>query len=174
MIDTSWLWVVFTLLAAGGQTVRNAMQRELIHGYYAATSYADAQIGKVLDALEANGLDKNTIIVLWGDHGWHLGDHGIWGKWTNFECALRSPLIVRVPGQPEPGQPADGIVETIDIYPTLAALCDLQPPKELHGQNIEPLIQHAAAPGKPAAFRRLTVSTRRRRSPIANARPSLG
>ncbi len=115
-------------------------QKILKHGYCAAVSYIDAQIGKVMGELKRLGLDKNTIVVLWGDHGWHLGDYGIWGKFTNFDIALRSPLIIKIPGINDPGIFADGIVETVDIFPTLADLCDLPIPGHLEGISIKPLI----------------------------------
>lgn len=110
------------------------------HGYCAAVSYTDAQITKVLDELKRLGLDKNTIVVLWGDHGWHLGEYGIWGKHTNFDLALNSPLIISVPGMKNPGVPADGMVETIDIFPTLADLCGLTPPDHIQGQSIRKIM----------------------------------
>jgi iduronate 2-sulfatase len=97
------------------------MQRHLIHGYYATTSYMDAQLGRVLDALDANGQSKNTVIMLWGDHGWHLGDHGMWCKHTNYEEAARVPLIISAPGL-EGGTRTRAFVETVDIYPTLLEL----------------------------------------------------
>jgi iduronate 2-sulfatase len=102
--------------------------RKLRHGYCAAVSYADAQVGKVLDELDRLDLSKNTIVVLWGDHGWHLGDLGTWGKHTAYERALRSPLIVRLPEMKLGGQVTDALVETVDIYPTLAELCNLPSP----------------------------------------------
>lgn len=98
--------------------------RRLIHGYYAATSYTDAQIGKVLDALEASGVRNNTIVVLWGDHGWHLGDHGMWCKHTNYEQATRIPLIISSPGCAA-GQKSRALIETVDVYPTLCELAGL-------------------------------------------------
>ena len=113
--------------------VEEKLQLELIHGYYAATSYMDAQVGKVLDALETNGLSENTIVVLWGDHGWHLGDHGMWCKHSNYEQAARIPLIVRVPGK-ESGE-AQGMIETVDIYPTLAELAGITIKEELDGRS---------------------------------------
>jgi iduronate 2-sulfatase len=113
--------------------VEEKLQLELIHGYYAATSYMDAQVGKVLDALETNGLSENTIVVLWGDHGWHLGDHGMWCKHSNYEQAAHIPLIVRVPGK-ESGE-AQGMVETVDIYPTLAELAGIKITEELDGRS---------------------------------------
>lgn len=98
--------------------------RRLIHGYYAATSYTDAQIGKVLDALNASGARSNTIVVLWGDHGWHLGDHGMWCKHTNYEQATRIPLIISSPGCAA-GQKSHALIETVDVDPTLTELTGL-------------------------------------------------
>ena len=107
--------------------------RQLIHGYYAATSYVDAQLGKVLDALDASGLAEKTIIFLWGDHGWHLGDHGMWSKHTNYEQAARIPLIVAGPGLAK-GRAA-GLVESVDLYPTLAELAALPAPAVADGRS---------------------------------------
>ncbi len=118
-------------------------QRHLIHGYYAAMSYMDAQLGRVIDALDASGLAKNTIIVLWGDHGWHLGDHGMWCKHTNYEQAAHIPLLVSVPGAPHARTQA--LVETVDIYPTLAELAGLSAPQGLDGISFAPVLKDAAA-----------------------------
>ncbi|MEO0514908.1 MAG: sulfatase [Planctomycetota bacterium] len=117
-----------------------AKQRELIHGYYAATSYIDAQVGRLLDALEANGQNDNTIVVLWGDHGWHLGDHDIWCKHTNYEQATRSPLIVAAPGIGRAGTKSLAPVEFVDIYPTLLDLASLEAAGELHGVSLRPIM----------------------------------
>jgi len=114
-------------------------QKELIHGYYAATSYVDAQIGKLLKKLETTGLDKNTIVVLWGDHGWHLGDHGLWCKHTNLEQATHLPLIMHVPGM-KPGK-AKAPVESVDIYPTLCELTNIAKAKDLQGKSLVPLMK---------------------------------
>ena len=105
------------------------LKRNLIHGYYASVSYMDAQLGKVMQELTRLGIEDNTIIVLWGDHGWHLGDHGSWTKHTNYEQATRIPLIISAPGITTPGSSTDQLVETVDIYPTLAELAGLPPPR---------------------------------------------
>lgn len=129
-----------------------AHHRHLRRGYKAAVSYVDVQIGQVLEALEALDLADNTIVVLWGDHGWHLGDLSVWGKHTLFDWSLHSPLIIRVPGAPHAGAAADGIVEAIDIYPTLADLCSLTRPADLSGVSLRPILQDPLARVKPAAF----------------------
>ena len=124
--------------------------RELIHGYYAATSYVDAQLGKVLDALDKEGLAEKTIIVLWGDHGWHLGDHGMWSKHTNYEQAARIPLIVAGPGIVK-GRAA-GLVESVDIYPTLAELAGLPAPALADGRSFAATLHDTAAPTEEAVM----------------------
>ena len=126
-------------------------RRHLKHGYCAAVSYMDAQVGKLLDALDENGLSDNTIVMLWGDHGWHLGDHGTWGKHTAFEKALRSPLIVRMPGGAV-NRACGAMIESVDIYPTVAAMCDLTPPRGLAGENFSHLLKNPAADGPTEAF----------------------
>jgi iduronate 2-sulfatase len=118
--------------------------RHLIHGYYAATSYMDAQLGKVLDALDANGLAENTIIVLWGDHGWHLGDHGMWCKHSNYEQAARIPVIVAAPGIAG-GKRTEALIETCDIYPTLAELAKLPAPKLVDGSSFAQVLADPSA-----------------------------
>jgi iduronate 2-sulfatase len=125
--------------------------KTLRHGYYACISYTDAQIGKVLDALEKEGLADSTIIVLWGDHGWQLGDHGLWHKHTNFEIAARSPLLISVPKTASAGKKCDAPVEFVDVYPTLADLCGLPIPSGLAGASLKRYIENPAAPmQKPA------------------------
>jgi arylsulfatase A-like enzyme len=138
----------------GGAGVRidDDYARTLRHAYYAAVSYTDAQVGKVLDELDRLGLRENTIVIVWGDHGWHLGDHTIWGKHTTFERSLRSPLIVRVPGMTRPGRATSGIVESVDIYPTLAELCRLEPPAGLSGESFAGHFTDPAHPGKNGAY----------------------
>ena len=123
------------------------LQRKLIHGYHAAISYMDAQVGKVLDALDASPLKDNTVIVLWGDHGWHLGDHGMWSKHTNYEQATRIPLLVKAAGQTKGGA-SGAMVETVDIYPTLCELAGLKTPEKLDGISFAPLFTGKSAQGE--------------------------
>ncbi len=126
--------------------------KTLRHGYYAAISYTDAQVGKVLDALDKEGLADNTIIVLWGDHGWQLGDHGLWEKHTNFEIAARAPLLISVPKQKTAGKKCDAPVEFVDVYPTLADLCGLPAVSGLTGKSLKPYIENPAAPMQKVAI----------------------
>jgi len=112
----------------------------LRHGYYAATSFVDAQVGKVVDELDHLGLADNTIIVFWSDHGYHLGEHALWAKTSNFELDARVPMIIATPWHKK-GQVADAPVELLDIYPTLAALCGLDPPNELEGKSLRPMLE---------------------------------
>ena len=114
--------------------------KSLIHGYYAAVSYVDAQIGKVLEELETLGLAKNTIVVLWGDHGWNLGEHKLWCKHCTFETSLHAPLILKVPGDTK-GTNIDAITEFIDIYPSLCELTGIEKPAHLEGESFVPLIK---------------------------------
>jgi iduronate 2-sulfatase len=116
------------------------LQRKLVHGYYAATSYMDAQLGRVLDKLDELKLTENTIIVLWGDHGWHLGDHGMWCKHTNYEQAARIPLLIAAPGISAAHSSA--LVETVDIYPTLSELAGLSMPKGLDGVSFAKVLRN--------------------------------
>lgn len=132
--------------------VSDAYARKLRHAYYASVSYIDAQVGKLLDELERLDLSKDTIVVLWGDHGWHLGDHLTWGKHTVFERSLKSSLIVKVPGMNQPGFPADGVVESVDIYPSLMELCDVATPNDLDGKSFTNQLNNHEAPGKEAAY----------------------
>jgi iduronate 2-sulfatase len=126
------------------------LQRTLIHGYYAAMSYMDAQVGRVMAALEANGLAENTIVILWGDHGWHLGDHGMWCKHTNYEQATHIPLIVVDPRATNKGTSATGLVESVDIYPTLCELAGLPAPASLDGASFAAVTADSSAATKEA------------------------
>ena len=124
--------------------------RHLIHGYYAATSFTDAQIGKGIATLDELGMAENTIIVLWGDHGWHLGDHGKWCKHTNYEQATRIPILISGPGI-KPGQRTSSLIETVDLYPTLLELTGQSTPETgiagvgLDGTSLVPILKDPKA-----------------------------
>lgn len=124
--------------------VSDAYARKLKHAYYASVSYIDAQVGKVLDALARLGLDKNTIVVVWSDHGWHLGDDRVWGKHTNFEYALKSVLMIKTPNNSR-GVICDKVVSTVDVYPTLMELCDVKMPHQTDGKSLVRLMKNPAA-----------------------------
>ncbi|WP_395095008.1 sulfatase [Armatimonas sp.] len=113
----------YSLPFAKAQPLDDEAKRTARRAYLACVRYTDRQVGKVLDALKAEGLDKNTIVVVWGDHGWHLGEQQIWGKHSPFERAVRSTLIVRAPGVGKPGEISDALIESGDLYPTLTQLC---------------------------------------------------
>ena len=128
------------------------LARQLKHGYYAAISYMDAQLGRVLDELDRLGLTEKTIIVLWGDHGWKLGEHAGWCKHSNVENDTHAPLLISVPGLKTAGQHAGALVEFVDIYPTLAELCGLPLPTHLEGTSIASIVRDPAKSVKTAAF----------------------
>ena len=114
--------------------------RKVRHAYLAAVSYVDAQIGKVLDELEKQGLAENTIVVIWGDHGWHLGDDLVWGKHTLFDWALQSVLIIKTPDRE--ANYVDQVVSTVDIAPTLLDLAGVKPSEELDGESMVELMKN--------------------------------
>jgi arylsulfatase A-like enzyme len=128
------------------------LARQLKHGYYAAVSYTDAQIGKVLDELDRLGLRDNTIVVLWGDHGWKLGEHDAWCKHSTVENDTNAPLILSVPGMKHAGGKTDALVEFVDIYPTLSELAGLPLPGHLEGTSFTPVLDEPARAWKTAAF----------------------
>jgi iduronate 2-sulfatase len=126
--------------------------KELIRAYYSSISYVDAQIGLIVAELDRCGLRQNTLIVLCGDHGWHLGEQSLWGKESNFESATRIPLIVCAPGMSSKGIQIVQLVESVDIYPTLCELAGLPLPEGLEGVSLVPLISVPGRPWKKAAF----------------------
>ena len=126
--------------------------RRLIHGYYACVSFIDDQVGRLLDALEQHDLDDNTIIVLWGDHGWQLGEHGMWNKHSCFETSMHAPLFISAPSIPA-GRTA-ALTEFIDIYPTICELTGLDPPEHLDGSSLVPLMNDTTRAGKSYAIGR--------------------
>lgn len=132
--------------------VDDEVAKELIHGYYAAVSYVDAQIGKVIDELDRLGLRDNTIIVLWGDHGWKLGDYGQWCKHSNVEWDTRGCMMMSAPGMKGNGNKTHALVEFVDIYPTLAELAGLDAPRDLEGFSFVPVLENPKISWKKAAF----------------------
>ncbi|MEZ7956976.1 MAG: sulfatase [Rubritalea sp.] len=133
------------------EVLSDAKTRELIHGYYASVSYMDRNVGHVLGALEKLGLKENTIVILWGDHGWYLGDFGDWCKHTNEEIATRVPMIIRVPGK-QGGQKTMALTEFVDIYPSLCKLTGLPVPNHCQGDSFTPLLDNPNANWKEAAY----------------------
>lgn len=130
--------------------VSKEQARGLKHAYYACVSFVDAQIGRLLEELDRLGLRDNTIVVLWGDHGWQLGEHGMWDKHSNYETSTRIPLIVRAPGFPSGRTMA--LVESVDLFPTLAELAGLPPTAGLEGHSFVSLLERPDRPWKSAAF----------------------
>jgi arylsulfatase A-like enzyme len=123
-----------------GYTISTAKQQELIHAYYAAISYTDALVGDLLNTLDSLGLSKNTIVVLWGDHGWHLGDHNLWCKHSNFEEATRAPLIISAPGMVP--NSTKSYTEHVDVFPTLCDLAGVPILSTLQGKSLKPVMQN--------------------------------
>ncbi|WP_395736389.1 sulfatase [Prosthecobacter sp.] len=127
-------------------------QRELRHGYYASVSFIDTQVGRLLAALKELSLAENTVVVLWSDHGWKLGEHGGWCKQTNYEIDTRSPLMIRAPGAKANGSKCAALVEFVDVYPTLCELAGLPVPSQLEGRSLLPLLTNSATKVKDAAI----------------------
>jgi iduronate 2-sulfatase len=125
---------------------------ELRHGYYAAISFLDSQVGKVIDELKSQGLFDNTIIVFWSDHGFHLGEHNLWGKTTNFELDTKVPLMISVPGYRERPMVTEALTELVDLYPSLVDLCGLPPAEGPEGKSFAPLLRNPSSPIKDAVF----------------------
>ncbi len=139
----------------GSGVVTEELARLLTHGYYASTNFVDAQIGKVLDALRRLDLEHNTIVVLWGDHGFHLGDHGYWTKHTNYEQANRIPLIIAAPGVAAPESSTRQLAESVDLFPTLAELAGLPAPpgpQPINGVSLVPVLRDPSARVRDHAF----------------------
>jgi arylsulfatase A-like enzyme len=127
-------------------------QREIKHGYYASVSYTDAQIGRLINELERLGLAENTIIVLWGDHGWKLGEHNGWCKQTNYEIDTRVPLIISGYGVQKKGKQSNALTEFVDIYPTLCEMANLTVPEYLQGTSMVPLLEDPGMEWKSGAY----------------------
>jgi arylsulfatase A-like enzyme len=135
------------------QKIDDAFGRQCLRGYLAAISYIDAQVGRLLDALDEQGLAKNTVVVLWGDHGYYMGEHGWWGgKHNTYEGATHAPLLVAVPGMKTAGQHTAGLTEFVDIYPSLVEICGLPAASGVEGTSFAPLLIDPKKPWKKAAF----------------------
>jgi iduronate 2-sulfatase len=126
--------------------------RTLRQGYYASVSYVDALLGDLFSHLKQLGIYENTIIVIFGDHGWKLGDHNSWGKMTNYNIDLKVPLIVRYPGQEKPGAQTDAMVELVDLFPSLCELAGIDIPDYTQGKSFVPLTKNPELAWKNAAF----------------------
>lgn len=129
-----------------------SIARHLLHAYYASISFVDAQLGRLLDELDRLGLTDRTIVVLWSDHGYQMGEHGIWGKHTNFEDAVLTPVIVRAPGRSPRGAVCSELIELVDLYPTLCDLSGLDMPTHVEGTSFAPLLADPNRSWKSAAF----------------------
>jgi iduronate 2-sulfatase len=142
---------------AGNMKMNGQRQREALRGYYAALSFMDAQLGRVLQTLDRLGLRDNTVIVFQGDHGWHLGEHTFWQKRSLMEESAKVPLIISAPGRKARGQASKSLVELVDIYPTLADLCGLKAPDNLQGQTLRPVLDNPKHPHKTVAKTQLNA-----------------
>jgi len=143
----------FQGMPKGKEPISDKQARQLIHGYYACVSFLDAQVGRLLAALDAFGLRDETIVVLWGDNGFKLGEHGAWDKHTDFEIDTRVPLIVSIPGLKAVGKRTKALVEAVDVYPTLGEACGLDlPGQPFEGISFAPLLDEPDRPWKKAAF----------------------
>jgi uncharacterized sulfatase len=127
-------------------------RREFMRAYYAGISFMDAQLGKIMSAMDRLKLWQNTTVVFFGDHGYHLGERGWWNKNTLFELSARSPLIMVIPEMKNKGKSCSGIVEFVDIYPTLADLHGLSAPSNLEGKSFAALLNNPSRPWKKTAF----------------------
>jgi uncharacterized sulfatase len=132
--------------------VSQQQAREAKQAYYAAISFVDAQVGRLLDALERLKLSERTVVVFWSDHGYHIGQHGLWKKQSLFEQSARVPLVISAPGQRQAGGASPRTVELVDLYPTLADLAGLEPPQNLAGRSLKPLLDHPTAQWDKPAF----------------------
>ena len=133
-------------------TFTEAQAAEIRHGYFANVSYLDAQLGKVLDALEQSGAADQTLIVFVGDHGYHLGEHTLWGKTSTFEYDARVPLMIATPELVSAGKTTNSLVELVDLFPTLVAACELPSPSEMEGVSLLPVLQDPVATVKAVAM----------------------
>lgn len=167
MYDSGEFYQQYTHPQKGGMGVvlEDDYARDVKHGYYAAVTYTDTQVGKVISKLKELGLYDNTIIIVWGDHGWSLGDNTIWGKHTTFNRALNSAFMVKTPNMAAAGEPSHGLVATIDIYPTICELAGIPVPEEVEGVSIVPMLEDPKAEVRDEVYsywyHRISIKTER-------------
>ena len=140
------------ILGTKGRKLSKEAVREIRHGYLAAISYLDTQVGKVLDELDRLELTDNTVVVFWADHGYHLGEHSLWAKTSNFELDARVPLIIAAPQLKTTNRKTEALAELLDLYPTLAEQCGLPEPEGVQGKSLVPVLEDPEAKVKDAAF----------------------
>ncbi|MBN1853713.1 MAG: sulfatase [Pirellulales bacterium] len=146
------------------ELLNDTLRRQAIQAYFASITFMDAQVGHVLDALDRLGLADNTIVVFTSDHGYHLGEHGLWQKMSLFEESARVPLLIVAPGVRHKGDVAKTPVGLIDLYPTLVELCGIDPPGNLQGQSLVPILADPSLPGRGWALSQVTRGARARRT----------
>ena len=150
--------------------LNDRLRREVLQAYYASTTFMDAQVGKLLDAVERLELTDNTVIVMTSDHGYHLGEHGLWQKQSIFEESARVPLVIYAPGMKAGGRSTTRLAELVDLYPTLVDLCGLPAPEGLAGVSLAPVLDNPDAPTKTAALSQV----QRRRGRAQGQSPFMG
>jgi iduronate 2-sulfatase len=138
------------------EKLTDELRRECVQAYYASISFMDAQVGRVIGALDRLGLANNTIIVFTSDHGYHMGEHGLWQKMSLFEESSRVPLLIVAPGVTKPGTVAKSPVSQVDLYPTLAELCSVKTPANLQGQSLVPMLRDTSVTGRGWALTQVT------------------
>ena len=151
-IPTTALVKRYTAFGFEAAKENDSLRREYMQAYHACITFVDTQIGLILDSLEKNGLENETIVVLTSDHGYHLGEHFLWGKVTLFEVCARVPMVVRVPGRTPANSHTTGLVELVDLFPTLCDLCGIDTPEEMQGESFAAVLEDPKSSGKQLAY----------------------